>query len=130
VLEAGSTALRAGRFEQAVALLSEGMQAIPANETLRIPGEEALWRYKRGAAFAGLKRTEAAVSDLKVAANPGAQAWVHGRARIELARLALTRGDRANASSEARQAQALCQQGNDPACVDLAKKLLREADGR
>jgi tetratricopeptide (TPR) repeat protein len=130
VLEAGSTALRAGRFEQAVELLTDGMRALPTNEALRIPGEEALWRYKRGAAFAGLKRPDAAAADLRAAATPGAQPWVHGRARVELARLALTRGDRPTAQSEARQGQALCQQGNDPACVDLAKKLLRDADGR
>ena len=130
VLEAGSTALRAGRFAEAVELLSEGMRALPTDDSRRIPGEEALWRYKRGAAFAGLKKADEAIADLKVAANPVAQPWVQGRARVELARLALGRGDRATASSEAKQGQALCPQGNDPACVDEAKKLLRNANGR
>lgn len=130
VLEAGSTALRAGRFADAVELLSEGMRAIPADETRRIPGEEALWRYKRGAAFGGLKKFDQAAADLKLAANPAAQAWVHGRARVELARLALTRGDRATASTEAKQGQELCRKGNDSACVDEAKRLLRNANGR
>jgi hypothetical protein len=65
-----------------------------------------------------------------VAASPSAQAWVHGRARVELARLALNRGDRGTASTEAKQGQSLCQQGNDPLCVEQAKKLLRDADGR
>lgn len=130
LLEAGSTAVRAGRFGDAVKLLSEGMRMVPADEARRIPGEEALWRYKRGAAYAGLNRQNEAHADLTAAASPSAQAWVHGRARVELARLAFSRGDRATASSEARQGQNLCQQGNDPVCVEQAKKLLRDADGR
>ena len=130
LLEAGSTAVRAGRFDEAVTWLSEGMRMVPANEARRIPGEEALWRYKRGAAYAGLKRQNEAVADLKVAASPSAQPWVHGRARVELARLALSRGDRGTASTEAKQGQTLCEQGNDPVCVEQAKKLLRDADGR
>jgi tetratricopeptide (TPR) repeat protein len=130
LLEAGSTAVRAGRFDEAVTWLSEGMRMVPADEARRIPGEEALWRYKRGAAYAGLKRQHEALADLKVAASPSAQAWVHGRARVELARLALTRGDRGTASTEAKQGQTLCEQGNDPVCVEQAKKLLRDADGR
>ena len=130
LLEAGSTAVRAGRFDEAVTLLSDGMRMVPADESRRIPGEEALWRYKRGAAYAGLKRQNEAVADMTAAASPSAQSWVHGRARVELARLALTRGDRGTASHEARQGQNLCQQGNDPVCVEQAKKLLRDADGR
>jgi tetratricopeptide (TPR) repeat protein len=130
LLEAGSTAVRAGRFDEAVTRLSEGMKMVPVDEARRIPGEEALWRYKRGAAYAGLKRQSEALADLKVAASPSAQSWVHGRARVELARLALERGDRSTASTEAKQGQTLCQQGNDPLCVEQAKKLLRDADGR
>jgi tetratricopeptide (TPR) repeat protein len=130
LLEAGSTAVRAGRFDEAATLLTEGMRMMPADETRRIPGEDALWRYKRGTAYAGLKRQDEAVADLKLAASPSAQNWVHGRARVELARLALTRGDRGTASTEARQGQSLCEQGNDPVCVEQAKKLLKDADGR
>lgn len=130
LLEAGSTAVRAGRFDQAVALLTEGLAMIPSDASRRIPGEEALWRYKRGAAYVGLQRADAALADLQTATTPAAQKWVHGRARLELARVALLRGDRARAASEARQGQSLCQEGNDPACVDDAKKLLRKADGR
>ena len=42
---------------------------------------------------------------------------------------ALTRGDRSTAG-EARQAEALCQQGNDPQCVEDARVLLKKSDGR
>jgi hypothetical protein len=49
---------------------------------------------------------------------------------VELARVALQRGDRSAAAGEARQAESLCQQGQDPVCLDEAKKLLRTSDGR
>ena len=125
VLEAGSTALRAGRHDQAVRMLSEGLRMLPADASRRIPGEEALWRYKRGAALAALKQVDPALADLRAATSQDAQPWVHGRARIELAKLASARGDLATAKSEASQAQSLCEKGRDPVCVDAAKQLLR-----
>jgi tetratricopeptide (TPR) repeat protein len=130
LLEAGSTALRAGRVDQAEKVLSEGLRMLPADESRRMPGEEALWRYKRGTALAQLKREEASLADLRVATSPSAQAWVHGRARVEIARLAMVRGDRGAAALEAREARVLCEKGRDPVCVEDAKKLLRAADGR
>jgi tetratricopeptide (TPR) repeat protein len=129
-LEAGSTALRAGRFELAASLLTEGLRMMPADEDRRIPGEEALWRYKRGAALVAMKQFDPALNDLKIAATPSAQGWVHGRARVELARMALQKGNRQAAAVEARQAQSLCEKGNDPVCLEAARKLLREANGR
>jgi tetratricopeptide (TPR) repeat protein len=130
LLEAGSTALRAGRPEQAEPLLTQGMGMLNTSTGPRIPGEESLWRYKRGAALVALGRMDAAQADLGVAIAPGAQAWVQGRARVELARIALRRGDRGAAAGEARQAETLCQQGNDPVCLTEARKLLRDTDGR
>jgi tetratricopeptide (TPR) repeat protein len=130
LLEAGATALRGERFRDAVSLLSEGLALVPTDEVRRIPGEVGLWRYKRGAAYARLAQPDQAVSDLTAAATAAAQKWVHGRARVELARLALARGDRAAAANDARQARALCEEGNDAPCSNDAKKLLRMADGR
>lgn len=130
LLEAGSTALRAEQFDRAEGYLSRGLSMLPADTSRRIPGEEALWRYKRGAAYVGLGREDAAERDLALATAPAAQAWVHGRARVELARLALQRNDRSTAAAEARRARSLCEKGNDPACMDAASQLLRKADGR
>jgi tetratricopeptide (TPR) repeat protein len=130
LLEAGSTALRAGRPEQAEAVLTEGIGMLAATTGAKIPGEEALWRYKRGAARAALGRAEAARDDLQRATSSDTQAWVRGRARVELARVALQRGDRGTAAGEARQAESLCQQGQDAICLDEAKRLLRSSDGR
>jgi len=130
LLEAGSTALRAGRPDRAETLLTEGLGMLAATTGGRIPGEESLWRYKRGAARVALGRADAAADDLRSATAPEAQTWVQGRARVELARVALQRGDRSTAAGEAKRAEALCQQGNDPACVDEVKKLMRNSDGR
>lgn len=129
VLEHASTALRAGRAAEAEAMLTEGLTRLARETRPRIPGEEQLWRYKRGAARAALKRSDA-MDDLNAATSAAAQAWVAGRARVEIAKLALARGDRAGASSEAKQAETLCTQGNDPACVEEARQLQRTANGR
>jgi tetratricopeptide (TPR) repeat protein len=129
VLEQGATALRAARFGQADALLGEGLGMLARDSRVKMPGEEALWRYKRGTARAGLGRADA-LDDLTFATAAEAQAWVRGRAHTELARLALGRGDRPAAKAQAALAQALCRQGNDPACVRQARKLLRDSDGR
>ena len=130
VLEMGATALRAGRAGEAEKTLSEGLEMLARDGRPKIPGEEALWRYKRGAARAAAGRVDRALEDLRAAAGGDAQAWVNGRARIELGRLALKRGDRPTAADQARQAQTLCTEGNDPACVEDARTLLRTAHGR
>jgi tetratricopeptide (TPR) repeat protein len=129
ILESGATALRAGRHAQADALLSEGLAVLSKETRPRIPGEEALWRYKRGAARAGLGQLDAAKADLTSAVAPGAQDWVRGRAHTELARLAMRGGDRAGARQFAVQAESLCQQGNDAPCVTDARNLMRSAGG-
>ena len=130
ILEAGSTALRGGSHAQAEALLTEGLELLAKERRERIPGEETIWRYKRGAARAASRQTAAALQDLQVAAGPEAPAWVAGRAHTELARLSLARGDRAAAASQAGRAESLCAQGNDPPCVAQARRLLRSANGR
>src|SRR5918993_153173 len=130
VLEAGSTALRAGRFADADGLLSEGLTMLAKETRQRMPGEAALWRYKRGAARAGLGQQEAALADLREATGDDAPAWVSGRAHTELARLSLARGDRSAAAAQATSAQTLCAKGNDPPCVEQARRLLRSTHGR
>jgi hypothetical protein len=129
-LEAGSTALRAGRGQQADDLLTQGLAALAKDSRVRMPGEEALWHYKRGAARALIGRTEEALADLNFAVGTDPQPWVNGRARVELGRLALKRGDANAAANQGRQAEALCERGNDPACVQDARTLVRSSNGR
>ena len=95
-----------------------------------IPGEEALWRYKRGAARVALGQTDAARADLDIAVGPGAQDWVSGRALTELAKLAMRSGDRVGARALADRAESLCTRGRDPACVQTARNLARSASAR
>ena len=130
LLEAGATALRGGRAGEAEALLTEGLAALAKDTRPRIPGEDGLWHYKRGAARAALGQQDGALSDLQTAIAPASQAWVGGRARVELGRLALKRGDRVGAAAYARDAQGFCERGNDPTCVQEAKGLLRSSNGR
>jgi tetratricopeptide (TPR) repeat protein len=130
LLEAGATALRGARAQQAEDLLTEGLAALARDTRPRIPGEDALWHFKRGAARAALGRADAAGDDLRVAIGPDAQPWVAGRARVELGRLALKRGDHSAAANYARDAATLCDRGNDPMCVQDARNLLRNSNGR
>ena len=130
LLEAGATALRANRPQQAETLLTEGLTMLATDDRPRIPGEEALWRYKRGAARVALKNYDSALPDLRAATAADSMQWVNGRARVELARVALQRGDRETAATEASQAQTLCERGNDPPCMDEAQRLLRSSRGR
>ncbi|HET7618478.1 MAG TPA: tetratricopeptide repeat protein [Vicinamibacterales bacterium] len=123
-LESGATALRAGRAADAERMLSAGFAMFQRDDRPKIPGEAALWQYKLGAARARLGRTDAAAADLNAAlTQKDAPAWILGRTHVELARLAAGRGDREAARREARQAAVLCEQGNDPACVDAAKRI-------
>jgi len=123
VLEAGATATRAGRAAEADALLTEGIAMLSRDSRPRIPGEEALWHYKRGAARVLLGRKEDALTDLRVALSPNAAGWVQGRAHVELGRLAQQRGDRAGTQREAETAVSICEKNGDSICVSEAKKL-------
>jgi tetratricopeptide (TPR) repeat protein len=123
LLEAGATALRAGRAADAETLLTEGIGVLARETRPRIPGEDALWHYKRGAARVMLGRREEALADLRVALSPDAAGWVQGRTHVELARLARQHGDRAAAAREVDTAVGLCEKSGDPICVADAKKL-------
>src|SRR5258706_1134135 len=58
-LESGSTLLRAGRAADAARVLNEGITRFADDRRPRMFGEDALWHYKRGAAFAALGQVEA-----------------------------------------------------------------------
>ncbi len=57
LLEAGATATRGNRPADAERLLTDGLAMLAADQRARIPGEDALWHYKRGAARVRLGRT-------------------------------------------------------------------------
>jgi tetratricopeptide (TPR) repeat protein len=123
LLEAGATATRGGKPGEAETLLTDGLAMLARDPRAKIPGEDALWYYKRGAARVMLRRSAGALEDLRKAQAPEAAGWVRGRAHLEMARLALQQGDRAGAQRAAAQAVAICGQSSDPICVEEARKI-------
>jgi tetratricopeptide (TPR) repeat protein len=122
-LETGSTLLRASRPADALRILDDGFARFADDRRPRMFGELALWHYKRGAALATLGREEAAAELKQAIANEGRR-WVHGRAHVELGKLALKAGNRAAAREEFRAAIPLCESDNDQAWADEAKRLM------
>jgi tetratricopeptide (TPR) repeat protein len=122
-LENGSTLLRAGRAADAARVLNEGLARFADDRRPRMFGENALWHYKRGSAFAALGRAEAS-AELKRAIADEGRKWVHGRSHVELGKLALKAGDRTGAREEFRAAIPLCESDNDQAWADEARRLM------
>ena len=65
VLEEGATNLRLGQPRDADAVLTAGLDRLSRDPRARIPGELALWLYKRGAARVALGRKTDATADLE-----------------------------------------------------------------
>jgi tetratricopeptide (TPR) repeat protein len=124
-LESGATSLRAGRAAEAERWLNDGMTRFAADRRQRMFGEEALWYFKRGAARAALGRLADAQADLTHAIGVEGRKWVHGRAHLELGKLAIKAGNRALADDELRAAAQLCETDNDPAFSEEARRLLK-----
>ncbi|HEV2985962.1 MAG TPA: hypothetical protein VGX46_16310 [Vicinamibacterales bacterium] len=122
-LETGSTFLRSGRAADAVRVLNEGFARFADDRRARMFGEDALWHYKRGAAFAAVGRAEAGAEFKRAIAAEGRK-WVHGRAHLELGKLALKEGNRNAAREEFRAAIPLCESDNDQAWADEARRLM------
>jgi hypothetical protein len=123
VLEAGATAARGNKPQEAETLLTEGLQMFAKDTRVKMPGEEGLWHYKRAVARVMLKRTADAKADLTIALRPDSVAWVRGRSHLEMARLASQQGDREGVKRAAASAIAACEEGNDPMCVEEARKI-------
>jgi tetratricopeptide (TPR) repeat protein len=123
--EAGATELRADRYQQAEAILDEGIRRKDADRRERMFGEDALWHYKRGVARARQGRVELAREDLQIALTREARDWVRGRAHAELGQFAVQAGDKEQARREYRLAIELATRGNDPAGKAEAENLLR-----
>jgi tetratricopeptide (TPR) repeat protein len=124
-LETASTELRAGRPANAERFLNDGMSRLADDRRTRMFGEDALWRYKRGAARSALGRAADAEADLRLAIQGEGRKWVHGRSHLEMGKLALKAGDRRRANEELQAAVKLCEGDNDPEFAEEARRLLR-----
>jgi tetratricopeptide (TPR) repeat protein len=122
-LEAGATALRAGRFQKAKQSLDEGFPKL-STAPLKAFGEDALWRYKRGASLVGLHQAAAAESELNAALRENAPSWIHGRSHTELGKLADLTGNRGAARHEYQLAVQLGKAADDSIGVADAERLL------
>jgi tetratricopeptide (TPR) repeat protein len=124
-LEAGNTALRAGRFTEARASLEEGLARLSRDGRPLAMGEEARWRYAYGAALVAMKDGTAAERELRAAISGAARNWVRGRAHKELGKLADLAGNRPRAREEYRLAERLCRQDHDSECSQEVNRLLK-----
>src|SRR4051812_2853474 len=94
-LESGSTSLRAGRAADAEKFLSDGIARFADDKRPRMFGEDALWRYKTGAAPAAPGRPTDAEADLKAALSPDGPQRGHARGPPELGKVAVEAGKKA-----------------------------------
>lgn len=124
-LESGSTSLRAGRSADAERFLSEGLARFATDARPRMFGEDALWRYKRGATFAALGRKTEAEADLRTSLTLEGRKWVHARSHLELGKLATAAGNKTAAAAEFRAAIPLADSDNDPLTSEEAKRLMK-----
>ena len=124
-LESGSTSLRAGRPADADKFLTDGLARYASDPRPKMFGEETLWLYKRGTARAALGRNAEAKADLEKALTVEGRDWAHGRAHLELGKLALKTSDRKSATEHLQLAVRQCESDNDRAAADEAKKLLK-----
>lgn len=125
VLEQGAAAIRAGRAEDAEAILTRGLAAFDRDDRAKIPGERALWLYKRGSARVSLNHAADAQADLVAALGAGPVEWVRGRINFELGRVADLRGQRSEALTRYRAARDIGQLTNDPIVVADALKFIQ-----
>jgi tetratricopeptide (TPR) repeat protein len=124
-LEAGSTAMRAGRPAEARAAIETGLAMLSKDPRARAFGEEARWRYHYGAALVALRNVDAADRELRASLAGEAPAWLRGRTSIELGKIADLAGRRAAAIQEYRRAERSCRAADDRDGVREAARLIR-----
>ena len=122
-LEAGSTLLRAGRFAEADAMLTEGINKFGSDTRRRMLGEPGLWYYKRGAARVRLKKAAEAQADLRHGLTLEARDWVKARMHLELGKAADLAGDRGGARTAYDNAIRIATAAQDTAALEEANRL-------
>ena len=91
-----------------------------------MPGEEALWLYKRGLARLNQNRLPAAAADLNAAIAAQPTNWIRGRINVEQGKLADLAGRRADAIMAYRTAKTMCEANADTVCKEEAANLLKK----
>ena len=101
------------------------MNRLASDPRPRAFGEEARWRYCRGAALVGLRRVSEGEKDLRFVLDAEGPQWLHGRAHNELGKIADLAGDRAGALAEYRLANRICRDQRDSSGEDASAALIK-----
>ena len=125
-LEQGATNIRAGHYAEAEAVLTVGLSQFEHDPRPKVPGERALWLYKRGAARVLLHHPVDAQADLRAALEAAPVEWVRGRIRLELGKTEDLQGHRQAAIGEYRQAHQIADANNDPIGSTAAARYERQ----
>jgi hypothetical protein len=125
-LEQGSALLRAGKQAEGEAVLTRGLAMFEQDPRPKIPGEHALWLYKRGLARMGQHHLAGAAADLTAALERGPEEWVKGRVRLALGKLSDLGGQRPQAVASYETARTICGAAKDPLCVAEANRWLKQ----
>jgi tetratricopeptide (TPR) repeat protein len=124
-LEEGSAAIRAGHGGIADEVLTLGLGVSAKDNRPKVPGERALWLYKRGLVRVNLNRPADASVDLNEALTAEPAGWVRGRVHVELGKIEDLGGRRATALEHYRTAKTTCETIRDPPCANEAGRLIR-----
>lgn len=124
-LERGAAAVRAGHAKEADAILTTGIAAFDTDPRRKLPGERALWYYRRGLARLALNRPAEAAADLETALGSSPEPWIGGRTELALGKVADLDGRRTDALVRYRRARDIARASNDPAGLAEANRLIR-----
>ena len=124
VLEQGSAAIRAGKHAEAETILTAGLAAFDRDTRPKMPGERALWLYKRGLARFQRDRRADAAADFQEALRNVPSGWVRGRAFLTLGKIDDLNGRRDEAVKNYRTAREIGTAAKDPAGAADATRLL------
>lgn len=120
ILEEGAAAIRAGHGEAADAALTRGLAVLAKDPREKVPGERALWLYKRGLARLNLNHPADASVDLHEALGADPAGWVRGRIQVQLGKIEDMAGRRGAALQYYRIAKSTCEANRDLACASEA----------
>ncbi len=124
VLERGAAAIRAGRPRDADAILSGGIARLDSDTRRRLPGERAVWFYRRALARLALHRSADAARDLETALQSDPEPWIRGRVELTLGKVADVEGRRADALALYRRARDTAHAASDPVAGAEARRLM------
>jgi tetratricopeptide (TPR) repeat protein len=124
-LEEGAAAIRAGNAKGADDVITRGLAVFAQDPRPKVPGERALWLYKRGLARVNLNRLPDASVDLREALAAEPPGWIRGRVHVELGKIEDLGGRRTGALEHYKTAQTTCQASRDPSCANEAGRLMR-----